>query len=113
MSNRHSLFRLKINLVVSTFQSKKMINKDIENRLIEIINKNFEKQHISLDEYKILNKSELYLSFFISPQTISLSKIVNSLKTSTSRLIKKEFFDILEPFKINKNFWAYEYKIYT
>lgn len=113
MRNRHAYFKLKINLVVRTFEHRKIINTSLEKRLLEIINKNFIRQDIKLNEYKFIDRNTLFLSFFISPQTIALSKIVNSLKTSTSRIIKKEFTEYLSKFNIEEGFWEREYTIYT
>lgn len=90
-----------------------MISKAIEIRLKEILEKNFIKQDISLESYRVLEQNTMHLVFFISPQTIALSKVVNSLKTTTSRLIKKEFSSELSKFNIEKGFWKQEYKIFT
>lgn len=90
-----------------------MINNSIEDRLIEIINKNFFKQDIKMERYNFLDKNTLHITFLISPQTFALSKVVNSLKTSTSRLIRKEFSKELTIFDTNEGFWEQEYKIYT
>ncbi len=110
---KHSFFNLKVNLVVDTFYDEKMISNAIKIRLKNIIEKNFKKQNINLLSYKIFENRTMHLVFLITPQTIALSKIVNSLKTTTSRLIKKEFSSELSEFNIEKSFWKQEYKIFT
>lgn len=90
-----------------------MISEVIEIRLKEIIERNFSRQDINLLSYTILEQHSMHLVFFISPQTISLSKVVNSLKTTTSRLIKKEFPSEISKFNVKKSFWEQEYKIFT
>ncbi|WP_375153734.1 transposase [Arcobacter sp. F155] len=105
---------MKINLVVRTFNHEKIITKSIEKRLQEVITKNFKQQDIQLKDLNIYDKNTLHVVFFISPHTISLSRVVNSLKTSTSRLIKKEFSYQLSSFNnLGKSFWEHEYKLFT
>lgn len=111
--NKHSFFNLKINLVVDTYNDKKMISNEIEIRLKNIIEKNFKKQNIILLSYQIFENRTMHLTFLITPQTISLSKVVNSLKTTTSRLIKKEFSLELSKYNTEKSFWKQEYRIFT
>ncbi|MFX4238780.1 transposase [Aliarcobacter butzleri] len=111
--NKHSFFNLKINLVVDTYYDERMISNAIEIRLKNIIEKNFKKQNINLLNYEIFERRTMHLVFLITPQTIALSKVVNSLKTTTSRLIKKEFSLELSKFNIEKSFWKQEYKIFT
>jgi putative transposase len=48
---------------------------------------------------------------FSKPPQIHLSKVVNSLKTSTSRLIRRDYDNYLKKFYSKKYFWSRSYCI--
>ena len=48
---------------------------------------------------------------FSTPPQVQLSKVINSLKTSTSRLIGKDYGDYLKNFYSEKYFWSRSYCI--
>ncbi|WP_379967855.1 IS200/IS605 family transposase [Ectobacillus sp. sgz5001026] len=52
----------------------------------------------------------IHLSFDAPPQ-IQLSKMINSYKTGTSRLIRKEFAEHLQKFYWKPYFWSQSYMV--
>lgn len=110
-SNRHSIYNLKYHLVVVTKYRNKCINKDVmaflndtAKRLIEakngeLIESNGEEDHI-------------HLLFELPPQ-IELAKFINSLKTVTSRLVRKEYPEHLSRFYWKDVFWSRSYFVST
>ena len=55
-------------------------------------------------------KDHIYIILSTPPQ-IQLSKVVNSLKTSTSRLIRRDHDNYLKNFYSKKYFWSRSYCI--
>lgn len=111
-SNRHSFFCLKYNLVVNTFEERKIINYKIEKELKNIIFENL-KSHKCLEiKIEVKENKSVEISFQAPPQ-IQLSVLVNNLKTVSSRLIRKEFKEYLEDCGMTKHLWDLKYRIYT
>ena len=48
-----------------------------------------------------------------APPQICLSNVINSLKTSTSRLVRKQFAEELKPYYWKPYFWSRSYLILT
>ena len=57
-----------------------------------------------------LQSDHVHILFETSPQT-QLSKLINNYKTVTSRLLRKEFSDTLEPYYWEPHFWSDTYFI--
>lgn len=58
------------------------------------------------------DKDHVHILFSAKPQ-VQLSKLVNSYKTATSRLLRKEFAEFLEPYYWKPYFWSRSYFIST
>ena len=58
------------------------------------------------------NKDHIHIMFEAPPQ-VQLSKLVNSFKTVTARLLRKEFSEELKPFYWKPLFWSDSYFICT
>lgn len=89
---------LKAHLVLTTKYRRKVITPDILNRLEEIITKFCNEQGCLLLEMNG-EADHIHVLFEYYPQ-LTLSKFVNSLKTVTSRLIRKEF-----PEEVKRVYW--------
>lgn len=87
-SNRHSIYNLKYHLVVITKYRHKCINKEILADLKEIFTNLIEGKNGSLIEFNG-EADHVHLLFEVPPQ-VELAKLVNTLKTVSSRLIRKK-----------------------
>lgn len=109
--NRHSYYKLRYHLVLVTKYRKKCINKSIANDLKDIfsniiqINEGELVNYISGDDYT-------HLSFEVSP-IIELPKLVNSLKSASSKAIRRKYKEFLENFYEENYFWSMNYCILT
>jgi len=105
--NRHAVFSLQFHLVLVTKYRHQCITKDILKRLTEIgvsileqwkckpVEINGETDHIHL--------------LFEAPPQVQFSKLINNLKTVSSRLIRKEFSKELKPYYWKPVFWSKSY----
>lgn len=108
--NRHSCFKLTYHLVVVTKYRHKVIDESIKKRLIEIFTDIIEnKWNCHLIEINT-DSDHLHVLFDAPPQ-VQLSKLVNNLKTVSSRLIRKEFSEQLKPYYWKPYFWSNSYLI--
>ena len=87
-SNRHSIYNLKYHLVVITKYRHKCINKEILNDVNEIFKNLIEGKNGTVIEFNG-EPDHIHLLFEVPPQ-VELAKLVNTLKTVSSRLIRKK-----------------------
>lgn len=108
--NRHSCYKLSYHLVVVTKYRHKVIDEAIKKRLFEIFTEILEERwQCKLIE---INTDEDHLHvLFDAPPQVQLSKLVNNLKTVSSRLIRKEFSEQLAPYYWKPYFWSNSYLI--
>lgn len=108
--NRHAVYRLQYHLVVCTECRHPVLVDSVRGRLIEISYNIIENRWNS----KILeietDFDHVHILFETSPQT-QLSTLINNYKTVTSRLLRKEFSDTLEPYYWKPCFWSDTYFI--
>ena len=95
-----------VHIVFVTKYRHPVITESIEARLKELIKKLCQTQDCELLECKAdLGKQDhIHLLIDLAPK-ISLSKLVNILKTITSREIRKEFATELKPYYWKPVFW--------
>ena len=107
--NRHSIYNLKFHLVVVTKYRHKCITPEILEDLKSISNDFLNKKGGSILE---MNGEEdhIHILFEIPPQ-VELASMVCSLKTVTSRLIRKKYSDYLKKFYLEPVFWSRSYCI--
>jgi len=110
-SNRHSIYNLKYHLVVITKYRHKCINKEILEDLREIFTNLIEGKNGTLIEFNG-EADHVHLLFEVPPQ-VELAKLVNTLKTVSSRLIRKKYSDYLQKYYWNPVFWSRSYCILT
>ena len=107
--NCHGLYNLQYHLVLVTKYRKKCINQEvfdfINNETIRLL-KEFK---IELEEINY-ESDHIHLLISIPPQ-VQISKFINSYKTTTARLIRKEFKEHLAAFYWKNHFWSRSYLI--
>ena len=109
-SNNHSVFSLNYHLVLVIKYRKQVLNDDISNRLKEIFEYISPNYNITLEEWEH-DKDHIHVLFKANPNS-ELSKFINSYKSASSRLIKKEFPTIKQ--KLWKEyFWSRSYCLIT
>ena len=109
-TNRHSVYELKYHLVVVTKYRKKVINDTITKELYEIAKNIIEiNNNGKLIEFNS-DLDHVHLLFSVGPQ-VQLSKLINSYKTVSSRLIRKNHNDYLKNICCKSMFWSNSYYI--
>ena len=110
-SNRHSVYSLKYHLVVVTKYRKKCINEKILKDLKEIFEKIITGNNGSILEFNG-ESDHIHLLFEVPPQ-VELAKLINNLKTVSSRLIRKQHGEYLKQYYWENVFWSRSYCILT
>ena len=109
-SNRHSIYDLQYRLVVVSKYRKKVFNKEIQNKLYDIAKNIIEnKNKGQIIEFNT-DLDHVHILFSVGPQ-IQLSKLINSFKTVSSRLIRKDYKNYLDKFYSKNLFWSNSYYI--
>lgn len=107
---QHSVYKLTYHLVLVVKYRRKVINTSIYDRLITIFNNIGSKYNIEIIESNF--ESDHIHILFKSHPNVNLQKFVNSYKSASSRLIKKEYPEIKS--KLWKSqFWKIGYFITT
>jgi putative transposase len=102
-----NVYDLNIHLVLVTKYRKKVINKALLSRLNEIFESTAQKWRCELVEFNgEPDHVHLLLSF---PPDVEVSKLVNNLKTVSSRLIRKDFLEYLNSVYSKPVFWSGAY----
>lgn len=107
---QHSVYKLTYHLVLVVKYRRKVINTPIYNRLITIFNNIGSKYNIEIIEANF--ESDHIHILFKSHPNVNLQKFVNSYKSASSRLIKKEYPEIKKQLW-NAQFWKIGYFITT
>ncbi|NEP14306.1 MAG: IS200/IS605 family transposase [Symploca sp. SIO2C1] len=102
-----SVYLLTADIVFVTKYRKKVINKDIHQRLATIFAEACSKWESSLLEFNG-ETDHVHLIIRYHPQ-VQLSKFIANLKTVSSRLIRKEFDDYLSKVYQKPVFWTGSY----
>src|SRR6056297_423233 len=108
-SNRHSVYSLKYHLAVITKYRQKCINPEILDELEKIFTRLLNNKDCKVLEFGG-EKNHIHVLFETPPQ-IQLSKLVNTLKTVSSRLIKKDYEKHLRNYYWESAFWSRSYCI--
>ena len=111
-TNMHSIYDLEYHLVVVTRYQHPVIADDLAARLVDITHDLLEnnwKCHVSEVN---TGEDHVHILFEAPPQT-QLSRLVNSYKTISSRLLRKEFAEYLKPYYWKPYFWSRSYFITT
>ncbi|MBW4469223.1 MAG: IS200/IS605 family transposase [Stenomitos rutilans HA7619-LM2] len=101
------VYKLNIHLVLVTKYRKKVISQAILNRLGEILKATCQKWRSKVIEF---NGEADHVHLLIDyPPDVEVSKLVNNLKTVSSRLIRKEFAEELDQVYRKPVFWTGAY----
>jgi len=110
-SYHHAVYSLNYHLVLVTKYRHKVITKDILERLETVFRLQCERWDVKLVEF---NGELDHVHLLISAHpSMDLSKFINSIKTVSSRLIRKEYKDYLAPFYWKPLFWSRAYCLVT
>ena len=102
----HSVYSLQYHLILVVKYRKRVLHNEVSSRLKEVICsllKNIIELETDMDHIHIL---------FSIPPTIQLSKLINLLKSTTSRILRKEF-PHLEKYLWGPAFWSPSYFLAT
>ena len=103
-SHRHCVYNLSVHVVVGTKYSRKVISKEMLERLKEVFSSLCSNQKSELIEFGG-EPDHVHLLIDLSPD-VAVSKLINTRKTISSRLIRKEFSDHLNQFYWKPVFWS-------
>jgi putative transposase len=102
-----NVYDLNIHLVLVTKYRKKVINQAMLSRLNEIFESTVQKWRCELVEF---NGEPDHVHLLINfPPDVEVSKLVNNLKTVSSRLIRKDFSEQLAQVYSKPVFWSGAY----
>ena len=101
----HSVFKLNYHLVLCTKYRRKILKDQIDFQLKEIFSRISQNNDVRIIEMES-DEDHIHLLFSTDPTT-NLTKYINSLKTTSSRLIQKEH---PQP---NRLFWSRSYFLST
>jgi putative transposase len=105
----HSVYCLQFHLVICIKYRHKILTGDIEHRLKEIIKNIATKSDVKIIEMET-NLDHIHILFSSKP-TVILSRFVNSIKSVSSKIIRKEFSDIIKRYLWNGKLWSDSYFI--
>lgn len=105
--SNHCVFNLKIHLVLVTKFRKKCITKTMLSFLESHFQRLLEVWGCELHEFNG-EADHIHILLSINPN-IQLSKLINNLKTVTSRLVRKEFSEHLRKIYWKPIFWSRTY----
>lgn len=111
-TNRHSCYMLEYHLVVVTKYRHPVIDGEVKERLLNISHEIIEEKWKCKISAINTDEDHIHIMFEAPPQ-VQLSKLVNNYKTVTSRLLRKEFADILQKYYWKPYFWSDSYFICT
>jgi putative transposase len=103
----HCVFSLQFHLVIVTKYRRKAITKEMLERLRVIFRETLEKWSCELIEFNG-EADHVHLLIQTNP-TVELSKLINNLKTVSSRLIRRDFGGYLSRIYRKPVFWRRSY----
>ena len=107
--NCHGLYNLQYHLILVTKDCKKCINQELFAFLHRETLRLLKELNIELEE--IGYESDHVHMLINTPPQVQISKFINSYKSATARLIRKEFADHLAAFYQQPHFWSRSYMI--
>jgi putative transposase len=112
-TNLHSVFLLHYHLVLVVKYRRKVIDECISQRAKEIFENIAPSYKITLQEWNHIHDRQDHIHVFFKAHPKSeISKFINAYKSASSRLIKKEFPDIID--KLWRDyFWAQSFCLLT
>ncbi len=111
-SNRHSCYMLQYHLVVVTKYRHPVIKEELKDYLLTLSEELF-KNKWKCNILSINTDIDHIHIVFEAPPQIQLSNLINSYKTVTSRMVRKNFKEELAPYYWKPYFWNRSYFIST
>lgn len=109
-NNNHSVFKMEYQLYLTTNKLCPVITKEVSERLVDIYQNISPRYNISLIKW-LAQADRIKVTFSAHPNT-ELKKFINAYKSSASRLIKKEFPQIVD--ELDKGqFWSRTFCLLT
>lgn len=103
----HSIYALHYHLVLATKYRRKVINAPILAHIEQLVRKRAEDWGGELLE---MNGEPDHIHMLLSlPPTMDLTKFINNVKTTSSRVIRNEFSDHVNKFYWKPVFWSRTY----
>lgn len=109
-TNRHSCYVLEYHLVVITKYRHPVLVGKVEERLKEISKRLIEENYGGKAIRMECDKDHIHVLMSLPPQ-VAPSAFVNSYKTVTARLLRKEFMEELKPYYWKDMLWSRSYFI--
>ncbi|MBD2198085.1 MULTISPECIES: IS200/IS605 family transposase [Calothrix] len=106
----HAVFRIQFHIIFVTKYRKNAINQAILSKLEEVFSRVCEKRKCQLLEFNGEN-DHVHLLVDVHPDN-NISQLIGSLKSASSRVVRKEFQDYLKQFywkKEDPSFWTDAY----
>ena len=107
----HSVYSLQFHLVLVVKYRKKVLAGKLAERLKEIVEEVAQHFGVEIIEQET-DKDHIHILFSSRP-TIMLSRFVNSLKSVTSRKLRREFPEVMKKELWGGKFWSPSYFIAT
>ena len=106
-SHFHSVYDINLHLVLVTKYRRKCITKEMHQELKSIIDRLMNDKDLILVEYG--GEEDHIHVLFSTHLNINLSRFINTIKTVSSRLIRKKHPDHLSKFYWKPYFWSRSY----
>lgn len=108
-SHYHVVYDITYYLVLVTKYRRKCINKAMLDDLREMFGRKMEENDMEMIEFN--GESDHIHILFKAHPSVNISTLINNLKTTTSRLIRKKYAEHLKPFYWKPVFWKRGYCI--
>jgi putative transposase len=109
-SGAHAVFRIQLHIIFVTKYRKNVIDQAILSKLKEVFSRVCEKRKCILLEF---NGEENHVHLLVDAHPDNnISQLISSLKSASSRIVRKEFQDYLKQFywkKEDPSFWTDAY----
>lgn len=109
-NNAHSVFLLHYHLILVVKYRRRVFDNLISSRAKEIFEYIAPNYHITLVEWNH-DADHIHILFRAHPKT-EISKFINAYKSTSSRLIKKEFLEVRQKLW-NEYFWSQSFCLIT
>lgn len=109
-STRHSVFSILVEVKIFTKDKIDVINNSIDDAIYNIFTRIGESHGVDILEWNS-EKNNIQITLSLSPDT-NLTKYLNAAKASSSRIIKKEFCELLHLLKDGK-FWERGFSVFS
>ena len=107
----HSVYALQFHLVMCVKYRKKILAGEMDDRLKELVEQVAEHFKVDILEQET-DTDHIHILFYGRP-SLSASRFINSLKSVTSRKLRKEFPSIMKKHLWGGEFWSPSYFLAT